>query len=529
MGTSTPSGVFVAVAWAKGRTEMQAGRRRFTRREVLGLGLLGAAAFALPLERSARTKFGDQLEKLPPPFGAELPIPKPLPPTRASATTDFYNITMKKGTASIIPGLPTPIWGYNGQFPGPMISARKGRRVSMTVTNDLPENTALHMHGAYVDGDSDGYPEDKMPPGGAKTYVFPNRQNARTQWFHDHVAHHTATNVYKGLAGLYLIGDEFEDNLPLPKGQFDVPLVVQDRLFHADGRFLYPFEADDHSTNGVEGDVILVNGKPWPKMTVANRSYRLRILNGSNARVYGLALSNGQPLTVIGSEGGLLERPVRVRSLPISPGERYEVVVNFAGVPVGTGPESRVTLENLRADEETTREIMRFDVARRASDDSTVPAVLRPAKDQIDDTHQPCVEADAVRTRTWVFKRTGGFWTVNGKIWDARRVDARPREGDVEVWEFVNNGGGWIHPIHPHLVNFKILTRNGRPPHPWESGYKETVFLDGNDRVRVLIKFPKVPIEGTPGPYARKFPIHCHHIEHEDHDMMAQFEVSGAA
>ncbi len=510
---------------------MDIGRRQLSRSEMLKLSLLGSAALALPLERVARTGSPEPLRQLPTPFKAVLPIrQEPLPPVRTTLTTDFYHITMKKSTADIIPGKTTPIWGYNGQFPGPLIRARKGRRVEITFTNlNLTQDTSVHMHGAYVDGNSDGYPEDKVHPGQSKTYYFPNNQNARTMWYHDHVAHYTATNVYKGLAGFYLIDDEVDDRLSIPHGEFfDVPLVIQDRLFNSDGSFLYPFDEDDHSTNGVEGDVVLVNGKPWPVMPVANRRYRFRILNGSNARVYQLALSNGQPLTVIGTEGGLLERPAVVPSLPIAPGERYEVVLNFADIPVGTGPENQVILKNLRADGPTTADIMRFDVVRRERDDSTVPDQLRRPEDQIDDTHLPCVEADAVRTRTWVFKRTGGFWTINDKIWEATRIDARPREGDVEIWEFINNGGGWIHPIHPHLINFRILDRNGRDPHPWERGFKETVFLDGGEKVRVLMKFPRVPVE-TNGPFARKYPIHCHHLEHEDHDMMAQFEVVSRA
>lgn len=496
-----------------------------TRREMLKLGLLGSAALALPLERIAWTRTEDPLRRLPRPFVAEFTIPKALPPTRRTPSTDHYRITMRPGTADIIPGLSTPIWGYNGQFPGPMIESRSGRKVVVDFVNRLSVDTSIHNHGAYVDGDSDGHPEDKIHPGESKRYVYLNDETSRFQWYHDHTAHTTAVNVYKGLAGLFFVGDDHEDNLPTPQGEFSVPLLIQDRLFNADGGFLYPFGPEDHSANGVEGDVVLVNGKPWPRMEVGNRKYRFRVLNGSNARVYQLALSSGKPFTVIGTEGGLIERPVTVRSLPIAPAERYEIIIDFADYPVGTGPESQVVLKNLRGDGGTS-DVMRFHVGRRVADDSTIPDIIRSSKDQEDPTHQPADPSEAVRTRRWVFKRQHGFWSINGKTWDPDRIDADPREGDVEIWEFVNTGGGWVHPIHLHMTDFKILSRNGRLPHPWERGWKETVFLDSNESARVLIKFPKVPVEsGLPGPFSRRFAYHCHVVEHEDHDMMLQIAI----
>jgi spore coat protein A len=194
-------------------------------------------------------------------------------------------------------------------------------------------------------------------------------------------------------------------------------------------------------------------------------------------------------------------------------------VVDFADVPVG----GSVVLKNLGG-KDGTANVMRFDVTHRVEDDSRVPPVLRPPKDQEDPTHLPADPSEAVRTRRWVFKRQHGYWSINGKIWDPDRIDAAPREGEVEIWEFVNNGGGWVHPIHLHMANFKILSRNGRAPRPWERGWKETVFLDGNETARVLIKFPEVPVEGT-GEYTRRYAYHCHLVEHEDHDMMLQFEV----
>jgi spore coat protein A, manganese oxidase len=492
-----------------------------SRRDALKLGVMGSAALMLPLERIARTALNDPLRQLPARFRSPLLVPHALRPVRRNATTDFYRITMKEAEASILPGKKTPIFGYNGQFPGPVIMAKRGRRVEVQQVNRLRVPTSIHTHGAYVDGDSDGHPLDLIQPGTSKTYIFDNEQTARTQWFHDHAMHETARNVYMGLAGIYLIEDKFEQNLPIPHGEHDIPLVIQDRLFNADGGFNYPVGVADSSTNGVLGDVVLVNGKPWPQFDVSARKYRFRILNGSNARPYELSLSNGMPLTLIATEGGLLHRPVRLRSLRIAPAERYEVVIDFSKVPVGT----RVVLRNLRG-QGSVAQVMRFDVVRKAKDDSRIPSILRPPAMQIDATHLPTREANSVRTRRFVFARTSGMWTINGKIFEESRIDAAPGEGDTEIWEFQNNGGGWIHPIHLHLVNFKILTRNGRRPRPQETGWKETVFLDANDTVRVLMKWPKVPIGPKPAEFVRTYVFHCHVVEHEDHDMMMQMKVN---
>lgn len=496
---------------------------KLTRREMLKLSLLGSAALALPLTaRTARTGGPEPLRQLPKPFQAHLPLPEVLKPdpARSTPTTDFYELTAREAEASILPGKKTPVWAYNGLFIGPIIQARKGRPVVVRHANRLDSPTSVHLHGGYVDGDSDGHPSDLIQPGRYKDYFYPNQQNARTMWFHDHAEHSTALNVYRGLAGGYLLEDDFEDNVPLPQGEFQVPLVIQDKLFNADGTLDYPFGPDDHSTNGLEGNVLLVNGKPWPRMEVSARKYRFRILNASNARPYELSLSTGRPMHLVGTEGGLVEKPVPLRSFSTSPAERHVVVVDFSEYPVGT----RIFLRNLKGDKEMAT-VMRFDVVRKAKDDSTIPDVICPPEHQVDPTHLPTDLSQVVRTRRWEFKRNGGFWTINDKIWDEHRVDAAPREGETEIWEFENNGGGWIHPIHLHLINFKILSRNGKPPNADERGWKDTVFLGPNDTARVLLKWPEVPIGPNPGDFVRRYPFHCHVTEHEDHDMMLQYEV----
>ena len=497
----------------------------FTRRDVLKLGALTGAAVTFPFGHSALASHRDGgsggASPAFTPYTRRLPIPQRLLPVSSTAVRDTYAITMKAGTAEILPGVATPIWGYNGHYPGPLLRTRSRRQVVVQQTNALAVPTSIHTHGAYVDGDSDGHPSDKIAPGATKTYTFGNDQNARTQWYHDHADHITARNAYRGLSGFYLIDDDFDDALPLPKGEYDVPIVIQDRRFNADGTLFYPSDPAVAATDaGFQGDVLVANGKAQPFAPVAARRYRFRFLNGSNARPYLLRLSNGRSFKLIATEGGLLEAPVTLKELPIWPAERYEVVMDFSGLPVG----SSVFLDNGYGQGSVAR-ILRFDVVRTEADPSSVPAVLRPVAAQADATHIATTQAAAVLTRTWKFgKSWDGMYTINGKIYDELRIDAFPKEGDTEIWEF-DNGFGWSHPVHVHLLNFKILDRNGNPPKTHERGWKETVHLGPGEKVRVLMQWPTVPIGPTPGEFLTRYAFHCHNLEHEDHDMMTQFRV----
>ncbi|MHA7294364.1 multicopper oxidase family protein [Arthrobacter sp. HLT1-21] len=495
------------------------------RRDALKIGVLTGSAVLFPFGNTAlashRNGGGGGSSPAFTPYTRRLPVPQPLVPQSSTASGDVYAITMGAGTAEILPGVSTPIWGYNGQYPGPLLRTRKGRQMVVHQTNNLLVPTSIHTHGAYVDGDSDGHPSDTIAPGATKTYTLGNNQNARTQWYHDHAEHISASNAYRGLAGFYLIDDALDDALPLPKGNYDVPIVVQDRRFNANGTLWYPANATVAATDaGFEGDVLVANGKAQPFAPVAARRYRFRFLNGSNARPYLLRLSNGQSFQLIATEGGLLEAPVTLTELPIWPAERYEVVIDFGRVPVGTS----VYLDNGYGSGSVSR-ILRFDVVRAETDPSSVPAVLRPAADQADATHIATTAAASVLTRGWRFgKSWDGLYTINDKIYDKNRIDALPKTGDTEIWEF-DNGWGWSHPVHMHLVNFKILDRNGQPPKAHERGWKDTVILNPRDKVRVLVKWPAVPIGPTPGAFLTRYAYHCHNLEHEDHDMMAQIRV----
>ena len=497
-----------------------------TRRTLLKLGVVAGGAAAIKPAQAATARYGGATTVLPAPtpFTQALTQPSVLAPVRSDAYADYYEITARRSTAEILPGIATPVSTYNGSYPGPTLQVRSGRTTVVKHTNALSGPTSVHTHGAYVDGDSDGHPSDPIAPGATKAYAFSNTQNARTMWYHDHVEHETATNVYAGLSGFYLLRDDLEDSLRLPRDGFDVPLCIQDRIFSTDGTLSYP--ADAVSDNGLMGNVIVVNGKAQPYFQVAARKYRFRILNGSNARPYELSLSNGQSFQLIATEGGLIGAPIELRSLPIWPAERYEIVIDFAAVPVGTS----IVLNNA-AGSGSTAQVMRFDVVRTAVDDSVVPAVLRA--DQRDATHQATTEAAAVGTRTWKFGKTwDDVYVINGKTYDQTRIDAAPRTGDTEVWSF-QNGYGWSHPVHVHLTNFMILDRNGAAPPAHERGlWKETVVLHPGETVRVLTRWPAVPpVPSLPSPLAagrftNRYVFHCHNLGHEDHDMMAQIRVS---
>jgi spore coat protein A len=485
---------------------MQANRRQF-----LITGALAGAAIAGVGTAAARSGGNDPPPGLPEPdptsphvdlFAVPLAVPPVLRPTiRAGIPT--YRIVQRPGLAQILPGAPTPIWGYNGMYPGPTIRARAFETIHVEQVNRLPVPFTTHLHGGDTPPEFDGHPLDLTPPGSSKLYIYPNTQRAAPLWYHDHSDHATARNVYMGLAGVYTLTDEVEESLPLPHGQFDVPLCLADRLFNADNTLRYPTHHEQPEQKGVLGDILLVNGRPHPFMPVANRRYMFRVLNGSNARQYRLRLSSGDPFTVVGTDGGLMPHPVEVDALPIAPAERYMIVVDFGRHPVGR----QIVLENTFGEDRTTQ-LMRFDVRADASDPTSIPADLRPLPD-ID-------PANAVAARTWRFERRHGAWVINSKLFDPDRIDATPRLNSTEIWTLVNKSGGWTHPIHIHLVEYLVLDRNGKPPHPWERGLKDTVILGPNETIRIALRF-----DDFRGVYV----MHCHNLEHEDHDMMTQFRV----
>lgn len=475
----------------------------YTRREFLMLATGSMTAHTLRLTGNSSSSRNQATPR----FRRELQIPQVLCPTRVDATTDFYEIVQREALAEVLPGKKTPIWGYQGMFPGPTIKVRQGHRVQVRHINRLSTPTVVHLHGGLTPPDSDGFPTDYVMPGTDRTYSYPN-DRAATLWYHDHAMDHTGRNIFMGLAGLYIVEGDQEQSLLLPRDEQDVPLILQDRLFSADGALLYHPDFVD----GPVTDTILVNGTPWPKMEVSACKYRFRILNASNARSFHLALSSRQPFVMIGTDGGLLAAPRMLRDIPLAMAERVEVILDFSEYPLN----SRITLDDLNQPE-ATRSILEFHLVRKIKDDSRIPERL---------VESPAISSVyATRPREFVFTRANSKnsevqWSINGEQFDPAHAIAEVSLGDTEVWRLANHSfrekHKVIHPVHIHLVNFQILERNGGPALPHEMGWKDTVGLNVGDEVVVGMR-----VEGFKGRYL----FHCHNLEHEDRGMMARFDV----
>jgi spore coat protein A, manganese oxidase len=461
--------------------------------------------------------------KLPKPFTVPLSVPPVAQPVRSDAAADYYRIEMKAVQAEVLPGFKTLLFGYNGLVPGPTVKARRGRATVARFVNNLPpkhpilgyETTAsVHLHGSSSLPQYDGYASDLTPPGYYKDYHYANEQVARTIWYHDHAHEHTAENAYYGLAAQYHITDDDEAALPLPQGQYDVPLTIGDALFQPDGNLLFSLD----NANGQWGNVIIVNGAPWPVMKVARRKYRFRVLTAALSRGFEFSLSTGDPFQVIATDGGLMPKPVTVQKYQSVSGERYSIVIDFAKYTPGTRVVLKNSLEGINQVFTNTDKVMAFDVTDDAFDPSnnSVPAVLAPNNDVMTTP----VSASAAK-RSYLLHRQGGLWKVNGHGWhdvvasNYTLVEHTSVDGTFERWTVKNGGGGWFHPFHHHLVDSRLLSRNGLPPRPHEVGPKDVYFADGGDELELLVN-----IQG-----AGKYMVHCHNLIHEDHDMMTQYQV----
>lgn len=502
-----------------------------------------AAGVALPLaglaacssDTGATGKLLRSTAPLPKPFRSPLTVPPVLKP-EGGAGGDRYEITARAADAAILPGLTTRIWGYEGLFPGPTIEARSGRQIVVRTRNELPVPIVTHLHGGVTPPESDGYPTDFVLPvsgghtgqaghagdhagrisRGEKEYVYPLEQRAGTLWTHDHRMDFTGPQVYRGLAAFVIVRDDEEDALPLPRGDKDIPLMITDRAFAEDGSLRYPSldpelartpGTEPDYMDGVLGDVILVNGTPWPFHEVTGTRHRLRLLNASNARRYELALDpppSSGGFQLIGSDLGLLDTPRVLTTLPIAQGERFDVVVDFSGYPAGT----EVTLRNQLGQGDLGL-VMRFVVTGKERETASVPQRL--AKLDFPDP------GGVAEWRTFNLYRdaVGDHleWTVNGKPFDMKRVDARPRLGSTEMWTVTSDVH---HPFHLHLAHFKVVSRNGRSPLPSDAGWKDTVDLRPKENVQLLVRFAG---------YRGRYVFHCHNLEHEDMAMMVNFDV----
>lgn len=542
------------------------------------VGLLGAATGCgalLAPRGSVLAQVGRVLPStapLPKPYQVELPRVPVVRPDASGRLT----MTQRPAQLEILPGLTTEVWGYEGRFPGPTIEARKGRPVTLQVRNELPTPTSTHLHGGVTPADSDGGPLDLVVPSGFDTrhldvamanahghgeeddgaggatpsatrshghsedgdhdghgghggdgvsdiwtlhprrrdYHYPMVQDAALLWYHDHRMDFSAPQVWRGLAGMFVVRDDTEDALELPSGDRELTLMLTDRSFGDDGELLYPGNDPSLTTepgvtsdymDGVLGDVMLVNGAPSPYTRVTATSLRLRLLNACNARALRLRFQvPGQSdlaFHQIGTDIGLMAAPMELTVLDLHPAERADLLLDLSAVPVGT----EVELTN--DSDDPTAPVLKLIIDRDGPKAAPVPTVLRRDFDLLS-------ESSGATHRHFDFRLGGGHvWMINGQPYDPRASLAEPPLDTVERWTFSSD---FNHPVHVHLGHFQVIEEYGKEVPEEERGWKDTVNVAPYGTVDVLIRFTD---------FTGVYMLHCHNLEHEDMAMMANFTV----
>ncbi|HEX6303593.1 MAG TPA: multicopper oxidase domain-containing protein [Anaerolineales bacterium] len=476
------------------------------------------------------------------------------------------SLTATEKWVQILPGAQTRAWSYEGQllggtgvslqsipgsYLGPVLRVQSGTKVRMFLHNNLAEDTVLHPHGLRVPEDCDGQPMQAIGPGQTKVYEFQVIDPAGPHWFHPHPHMRTAEQVLMGLAGLFHVWDE-DDELAVPgasTGANDLPLVIQDRTFDSDNQFLY----QPHQMWGYLGDRILVNGKPQAVFSLEPRAYRLRVLNGSNARTYKLAWSNGMPLQVIGTDGGLLPAVESRNYVMLMPGERIDLWADFSSLA-----RKQVILRSLSFDPGmggggggggmggggmggggmggggggggggmgsslpmgAAFDILTVSVGRKA----TVKPVLGPLPAlplRYDASNVPNYAAP----RPFTLEVSQMVWTINGRVYEMEAVaeDEMVYRGETMAWEWINNSP-IPHPMHVHNVQFQVVQRTAPASSSYatvnqgfvDSGWKDTVLVWPGERVKIAMTFT---------PHMGMYMYHCHILEHEDMTMMRNYMI----
>ena len=462
----------------------------------------------------------------------------------------------------IFPGKQTLIWRYQGtvtkgdathlveipgSYLGPIIRARKGEKFRVRFTNRIPQSSIIHWHGLHVPEKADGHPRFVIGPGETYVYEFQVDNRAGTYWYHPHPHGNTGPQVYQGMAGLFLISDDEEQSLGLPSGAQDVPLVIQDRTFDPNGQLIYLPGGMMDRMRGFLGDRILVNGRPNFDLSVGTRPYRLRLLNGSNSRIYKLAWSDGSPMTVIGTDGGLLEKPVQRQYITLAPAQRIDLWVDFSKYPTGTklrlqslefsaGASTRGMMGGMMGGANYLPNGARFDVLTVSVDRKENGGETLPSKLSTFTLPQMNEAINAGNPKRFVLEMERGGWTINGRVFQMTAVakDEKVKLNTTEAWVFDNRiggmgmGGGMSlpHPMHVHQLQYRIVERqvSSRGIDDWntlsggfvDEGWHDTVLVMPGEKVKILMKF-----EDYPG----LFLYHCHNLEHEDMGMMRNFLI----
>lgn len=469
---------------------------------------------------------------------AERPM-LPLPGLVDVEKSGRLDLTAQQGRHTFGSGTVSSTLGYNQDYLGPIVRAQRGQDVAVRLLNGLDEPLATHWHGLLVPGEVDGGPHQAIDPGAVWEPVLPIDQPPSTAWFHAHTHPHTARQVYAGLAGVFQIDDGRDDERGLPHehGVDDFTLVIQDRRFDPSGRLDYRLAMMDRM-HGFRGDHILVNGAPYPRARMPRSIVRLRLLNGSNARIYHLHFDDGRPMHVIASDSGYWPKPAAATELRLAPGERLEVLVDFRDgreAELVTGPDQNQggpgmmgMMSGLRS---TASALLEGDIPVLTFHPGSKKASVDQLPETIDDEMPAPPTAFARRRHFTLDMMLGGMpmmrgmmggsggptMGINGRPFDMQRINEQVGLGTTEHWTIESNM--LMHPFHIHGVRFRVLTDEaGRSPRLENRGYKDTVLVDG--RVEVAVDFTQPASRETP------FMYHCHILEHEDAGMMGHFNVS---
>lgn len=422
-----------------------------------------------------------------------------------------------EASADIGGGVQAPAWLLNGTLPSPTLRVRKGELFQVSLRNELPQDLILHWHGLAPPEAMDGHPRFAVGFGGSYEYGFPVEDRAGTYWYHSHTHRKTAEQTYRGIAGLIIVEDEEEDSLDLPSGDREIPVILQDRRLDAAGIPIYsPFGPELMA--GFMGDEPFGNGIRRPYLEVDSALHRLRVLNGSNARIFRLARSDGRPLVLIGNDGGLIDRARSLDFVDVAPAERVDLLLDLSEVPMGEAVMLRSLPFSLQGGagfmgganlQGRPLDLLEFRVTRRVEEAVSIPEGLSsvPGPDP----------SRAVRDRTFRFTSQMMDHRINNRVFEMERIDESVPFGDTEIWSFVNDSG-LPHPVHLHATHFRVIDRSGGRGQvmPWEAGVKDTVLLHPFETVRVAVQFTAHP---------GLFLLHCHNLEHEDMGMMSNIMV----
>ncbi|MBS4083761.1 MAG: multicopper oxidase domain-containing protein [Rhizobiales bacterium] len=480
-----------------------------TRRAFISSAVIGSSNALL----TAKWAFGKSK-----PFERSLPIP---PLIDARSVANKIGLIAAEGRHKFFPNQPTATSGYSGAILGPTLRFHKGDEIAVTVENKLERHTTVHWHGLLIPSISDGGPHNPIAPGTSWRTTLKIDQPESTAWFHPHPHGDTARQVYSGLAGMVLLDDGSSERLGLPRtyGVDDIPLLLQERQFNSNGSLRYD-DGPQTTMLGARGDTVIVNGAIAPVARVPVGLVRLRLLNGSNARNYDLSFSDTRAFHVIASDGGYLPSPVRRTRLIISPGERFEVLVDFSdarSVILETGADQFIPMMGMMSgDVSGAAQIIKFEPdPTKVSKVHSIPAKLSTMSD--------IGRVDGLRRRQFVLNdhmmgmmgmrfRNRGL-AINGSPYDINRIDTTVSLGSSEIWEV--ESGMMAHPFHIHGVQFRILSIDGRRPPMHLQGYKDTVLVLGS--AEILVPFTQRATREHP------FMYHCHILEHEDAGMMGQY------